>query len=348
MYSPTFTKARADADRLMKRVSVVAMWKRTQNVSAVARHFKVTRGYVQRWRDRHLETKDLTDAPRSGRPRKVGVLETARLLALVAKKSNRMTCGRALRNQLQLVDVSTRTVRRALKREGARYRKPKGVRILTPANVSKRYAFAKKYHDGGPWKKTMFTDSTYIVNGQGKARWVLANEENIHLFHKAPTKVHVYAGIWHSGRTKLLFVTGTTGHKPYHKRARGVGGREYRESIVPNCFIPALPPGGHFMHDGAPAHTAKATKLYMDGWVGRDKWLHDWPPNSCDLNPIENIWHCLKDGVRGVNYEDMDQFKAAVVEAWEAIPQETINRCIGSVHRRLRAVAQAQGGATLY
>ena len=52
--------------------------------------------------------------------------------------------------------------------------------------------------------------------------------------------------------------------------------------------------------------------------------------------------------MRGVNYEDMDQFKAAVVEAWEAIPQETINRCIGSVHRRLRAVAQAQGGATLY
>ena len=43
-----------------------------------------------------------------------------------------------------------------------------------------------------------------------------------------------------------------------------------------------------FMQDNAPAHSARVTKQYLADLGIKDKNLMIWPPNSPDLNPIEN------------------------------------------------------------
>jgi len=42
-----------------------------------------------------------------------------------------------------------------------------------------------------------------------------------------------------------------------------------------------------FMQDGAPCHTSKSTMKFLD--QHKICLLYDWPPQSPDLNVIENI-----------------------------------------------------------
>lgn len=85
--------------------------------------------------------------------------------------------------------------------------------------------------------------------------------------------------------------------------------------------------------------------------------LLDWPPNSPDLSPIENIWSILKRQIRRRfphlrdlkdNEEDRAEFQRCVEDAWRAIPQAQIVACIDSLERRLQACIRARGWYTKY
>ncbi len=76
-----------------------------------------------------------------------------------------------------------------------------------------------------------------------------------------------------------------------------------------------------FQQDVAPAHTAKSTKSWLnDHGVG----VLDWPANSPDLNPIENLRGIVKRKMRNKRPKNADELKATVKETWASHTTSTV------------------------
>ncbi len=100
-----------------------------------------------------------------------------------------------------------------------------------------------------------------------------------------------------------------------------------------------------FQQDLAPAHTAKGTKTWFND---HGVTLLDWPANSQDLNPIENLWGIVKRKMRDTRPNNADDLKATVKETWASIPPQQCHKLITSMPRRIEAVIKAKGDLTKY
>ncbi len=99
-----------------------------------------------------------------------------------------------------------------------------------------------------------------------------------------------------------------------------------------------------FQQDLAPAHTAKGTK----SWFNDHGVVLDWPANSPDLNPTENLWDIVKRKMRDTRPNNTDDLKAAIKVTCASITPEQCHRLIVSMPRRINAVMHAKGGQTKY
>ena len=107
---------------------------------------------------------------------------------------------------------------------------------------------------------------------------------------------------------------------------------------IHNCSV--------FMQDGAPCHRAKIVTQFL-----KSKKIHllDWPGNSPDLNPIENLWKVLKDKVSERQPTNAKMLEQAIKEVW--VREITIEYCrnlVESIPKRSEAVIKAKGGPTKY
>ena len=72
----------------------------------------------------------------------------------------------------------------------------------------------------------------------------------------------------------------------------------------------------------------------------------NWPPNSPDLNPLENLWMICKDKVQKMKIpKNKEQMWNVVQAAWESIPLEMLDKLIASMPKWIQVVIDARGGS---
>ena len=117
------------------------------------------------------------------------------------------------------------------------------------------------------------------------------------------------------------------------------------ESLLP--FIQSTYPDTHkFMQDNDPKHASSYARTWME-----EKGVNWWktPPESPDLNPIENIWHELKEYTRReVKPKVKQELIDGILAFWRTVDVAKCNKYISHIHKIIPKVIELNGCATGY
>lgn len=212
--------------------------------------------------------------------------------------------------------ISVNTVRNALYEAGFHGRVARKKPFINAVNKQKRILFAKSHKNDGPefWNKVIFSDeSKYNIFGSDgrKMIWRQKNKELEEKNLKATVKhgggsVLVWGCMSARGVGKLHFIEGIMDHKDYINILRENLNSSAEKMGLNNDYI--------FTQDNDPKHTAWNTKMWLLHNV--PKWV-ETPPQSPDINPIENLWSLLENNIRKCSISSRADLKVALLTEWE-------------------------------
>ena len=101
------------------------------------------------------------------------------------------------------------------------------------------------------------------------------------------------------------------------------------------------------LKDNCGPHRAKAVRKYMEELIITRM---DWPAQSPDLNPIENVWGQMKSEfrMRRRHPKDKDECWLQIKALWDELPLSYFYKLIGSMADRITEVIAKNGGSTKY
>lgn len=357
------------------RWMIVTTWERCNSVSQTAKMTEVSKKVASKWISRYRTTGDVVDKAKTGRP---GAMSTeakkrAYHLLLAGEHPGALGVARQLqREKLTPTIVSGSTVIRGARKYGKEIGKPirclrgKPAKRLTHDTKAKRLAFAHE-NKRTNWSRVMFTDRkkfnfSYPGAKVKPVEWVVEGRHREASAVNHPLTFNLYAGITKSGVTSIHQVSGTSRSKTSYRNKKG----EVAENITSEEYIDVVRqtflPGGKrlfstqglgtwvLQQDNDPTHKVAASLI--NDWNKEHSssigLMPNWPPNSPDLNPIENLWGLVSSKVDAMGCKSFEDFKQAVRRELSSVSKKVLENLVDSMPKRLGAVIELEGDKTKY
>ena len=268
----------------------------------------------------------------NGRPRKI-TAEDSRAIGQSIRRNNEITASEIvekLQSNRNLI-VSRWTVQRQLHRLGYENFLPRGTPMLTNEQKERRVQWAMAHKDDD-WSRTVFSDETsHQLFRNTIRRWSKYAQEEKKRIPKNKQKIM----IWDAFSIK--------GQLSCYSFRTAMDGAFYVEILRKHLLADARKQFGsrwQYQQDNDPKHTSKVAKQFLETEVPE---TIDWPSNSPDINPIENIWSILKRRVekrKPSNIHELDQF---LHEEWKKFEKTIINNLVRSMKSRCLAIIESKG-----
>lgn len=264
-----------------------------------------------------------------------------------------------------------RAARKAAREEGHKLLHVRGkpAKGMTERTRLKRMEFAKA-NAHRDWRCVMFTDRSkfhfrYPGSQVRPGRWLLSGKgsETSNVFQPShPQVLNIYAGITRFGVTALHVVAGSSKHKTLHTNLKGAPAKNITKAEFKQVLKETLLKEGKRIFngqgiaswvlqlDGDKAHgnVGQVVKEYNQEHGSSVSVLGGWPPNSPDLNPIENIWGWTQDQVNKKGCKTFEEFEQEVRWQLSHVPKAHLTHHYNSMSNRLKDVLEAQGGYINY
>ena len=149
--------------------------------------------------------------------------------------------------------------------------------------------------------------------------------------------MHIWGGISKRGATDVIIFT-------------GIMDAERLVTVFEAGLLPFLrdryPDGHRLQQDNDPKHASKRIEDFFE-LHGVNWWAT--PPESPDLNPIENVWGSLKQYLRSTfKPKNLEELKDGIKQFWATLTP-TICACyINHLNKVMPKVIQKEGGPSGY
>ena len=339
-------------------------------IQEVAAKHGVNPKTVSKWLQRAKDSHDVQDL--RGRGRKKAMSEGACKAAVELLVANKCSNVEGVAEELNAQGLTNTTLdRTTVSRSASKYAKLVGApirpyrgkpqRALTAGNKEKRVAFARA-HAGMAWHHIMFSDRCKLYLGHPgsvvkRVWWSRKGEKPKVASVTHPMCVNIYAGMTVHGMSKVHIVDGSSNHHTKYCTKKGAPARGITQQEYRHVLSDTLLPGGDHVFEGKGVHdwvlqqdndtSHKPAAQVIRNWSCRHttspKLLADWPPNSPDLNPIENVWAIVKAEADALGLKSFAEFKSAVISHIQHFPVETLRSLYASMPTRMQEVIASKG-----
>lgn len=337
---------RAKTSTPCERKLICEFFQKYKNIAKVAKILNFSRGKINNAIAYFKKHETFENLPRK-KLRKTTPTDDRILVRL--SKSDPFLTSTEIRAQMEDnygVNISAQTVRRRLQENSLNGRIARRKPNVSKKNIKKRIAFARE-HRKKPlkfWNLIIWSDeckfNVFGNDGRPYVRRPPLQQLNPKYTKKTVkhggSSVMVWGCFTASGVGPIVEIKG---------KMTGIMYRDILESNLIGDYTENLPLAWIFQHDNDPKHSSRVVKDWLSA-----KYIKtlEWPAQSPDLNPIENLWGIIKRSVSARKPSNKAALWEIIKDEWYKISPEQCAALVKSMSKRCDEVLLQKGFPTKY